>query len=37
MTTNTLAFIGGGNMAASLISGLVNDGYDPTTHSGQRP
>jgi len=28
MTTNTLAFIGGGNMAASLISGLVNDGYD---------
>jgi len=29
MTTRTLAFIGGGNMAASLISGLVNDGYDP--------
>lgn len=29
MTTDTLAFIGGGNMAASLISGLVNDGYDP--------
>ena len=29
MTTSTLAFIGGGNMAASLISGLVNDGYDP--------
>ena len=29
MTTNTLAFIGGGNMAASLISGLVTDGYDP--------
>lgn len=25
----TLAFIGGGNMAASLIGGLVADGYDP--------
>lgn len=25
----TLAFIGGGNMAASLISGLVADRYDP--------
>ncbi len=27
--TNTITFIGGGNMAASLISGLVADGYDP--------
>lgn len=25
----TLAFIGGGNMASSLIGGLVADGYDP--------
>ncbi|RDH88343.1 MAG: pyrroline-5-carboxylate reductase [endosymbiont of Seepiophila jonesi] len=31
MKLNSITFIGGGNMAASLISGLVADGYD-TTH-----
>jgi len=30
MKSKTLAFIGCGNMAASLITGLVADGYDPT-------
>lgn len=29
MTMKTLCFIGGGNMARSLIGGLLADGYDP--------
>jgi pyrroline-5-carboxylate reductase len=29
MTDTTLAFIGSGNMAASLVGGLVADGWDP--------
>jgi pyrroline-5-carboxylate reductase len=29
MTTETIAFIGGGNMAASLVAGLIADGYIP--------
>jgi len=29
MTETTLAFIGGGNMAASLIGGLIADGWNP--------
>jgi pyrroline-5-carboxylate reductase len=30
MSDPTLAFIGGGNMARSLIGGLIADGWDPT-------
>jgi pyrroline-5-carboxylate reductase len=29
MTRETIAFIGGGNMATSLVAGLVADGYSP--------
>lgn len=29
MPEETIAFIGGGNMAAGLIAGLIADGYDP--------
>ncbi len=29
MSSKTITFIGAGNMASSLISGLVADGYDP--------
>lgn len=29
MKEQTIAFIGGGNMASSLIGGLIADGYDP--------
>lgn len=41
MNDTTLAFIGGGNMASSLIGGLIADGWDPAsirvadTSSGQ--
>jgi pyrroline-5-carboxylate reductase len=31
MTTTRIAFIGGGNMATSLIAGLIADGYAPET------
>ena len=29
MTKETIAFIGGGNMATSLVAGLIADGHDP--------
>jgi pyrroline-5-carboxylate reductase len=29
MTKDTIAFIGGGNMASSLVAGLIADGHDP--------
>jgi pyrroline-5-carboxylate reductase len=29
MNNTTLTFIGGGNMAGSLIGGLITDGWDP--------
>ncbi len=31
MSNESIAFIGGGNMATSLIAGLIQDGYDPDT------
>ena len=37
MNNHTIAFIGAGNMAASLIGGLVADGYDPKKLWGSNP
>jgi pyrroline-5-carboxylate reductase len=31
MNNTTLAFIGGGNMASSLVGGLIADGWDPAS------
>jgi len=37
MKTNRITFIGGGNMTASLISGLIADGYDPQLITASDP
>jgi len=37
LITTRIAFIGGGNMARSLIAGLVADGYDPSKLSVSDP
>ncbi|MBL3527494.1 MAG: pyrroline-5-carboxylate reductase [gamma proteobacterium endosymbiont of Lamellibrachia anaximandri] len=37
MKLNSITFIGGGNMAASLISGLIADGYDPAHITASDP
>jgi pyrroline-5-carboxylate reductase len=37
MKTERITFIGGGNMASSLIGGLVADGYDPQTLTVSEP
>lgn len=37
MTETTLAFIGGGNMASSLVGGLIADGWDPALISVADP
>lgn len=37
MTDTTLAFIGGGNMAGSLIGGLIADGWEPAKITAADP